>query len=94
MNQEERRKIYLNNLSKVKNRTGRPKKNGKRITVRLDETIFLSITHYANKEEQDLEMIINQILLEFLKPKIERVINNVPQYYVSKTHQINIGKKS
>lgn len=94
MNEEERRKIYINNLSKIKKRTGRPKKNGKRITVRYDPAVFMAITRYAETMKQSTDLTINEILLNFLKPKVERTINNIPQYYFQTTYKVSIGKKS
>lgn len=94
MNEEERRKIYINNLSKVKKRTGRPRKEGKRMTFRYDPAVIMAITHYAETMKQSTDLTINEVLLDFLKPKVERTINNIPQYYFKPTYKVNIGNKS
>ena len=81
MNEEERRKIYLNNLSKIKNRTGRPKKSGKRIYFRCDLMMQMILDQLAEKNNMTMDEAINESILLFLLKN--KVISKNFQYSIS-----------
>lgn len=66
VNQEEKRRIALQNLSKVKQKTGRKKKAGKKRTYRFALNVDVTIREYAKKRNIPVYMLINMILRDYL----------------------------